>query len=196
EAYGLRRPQGAIVTDITQGGPADEGGLEVGDLITAFNGREVNETRDLSRIVASAEIGGEARTRIIREGDAMSLTLIVGALDEDGADGDEDADAAPDLSAITNVLGVKLRELTAEDRRRYRIPASIEGVIVYDIEKGSDAVGKLSIGDVVTEVSFQAVSTPEDALAEAEAAADDGRPILIQIFRDGDVTFRSLRPIS
>lgn len=193
ESYGLKRPVGAIVTRVTEDGPGAAAGLEVGDLILSFNGEDVASTRDLSKIVASADIGAPLKMEINRQGRAQTIdvSLVVMENEEEEAQTDgADQSASPELS---NILGVTLAEVTDEDRRRYRIPESVRGVLVQEVEKGSDAMGKLERGDVVVEVNFKDVTDPADAIATAEAAAAGGKPVLIQFYRDGDVSFRSIR---
>ncbi len=193
ESYGHSRATGAIITNITEDGPAAKAGLKVGDLILKFDGADVKTTRDLSKVVASANVGEPLLIEINRAGKATQLQVTLGLMEttEDEPEGPEAEEALP--PELSNILGVTLAELTDEDRRRHRVPASVVGVIVEEVEAGSDAMGKLESGDVITEVNFKPVTDPADAIATAESAAVGGKPVLVQFYRDGDLSFRSIR---
>jgi len=191
EAYGLKRPEGAIVTSISKGGPAEAAGLKVGDLITTFNNQTVKESRDLSRIIGVAQVGAQISVRYLRNGKAGSATVKLAASgNEKTATKTEARDAA---KALSNLLGVKFKSIEDSDRRTKGIPNSVRGVIVQQIETGSDALGKLKLGSVVTEVNFQSVSSPEQAITAAETAAAAKKPVLLQVWGDGEVSFVSVR---
>jgi serine protease Do len=190
ESFGLKTPQGAIVTNVTKGGAADAAGLKVGDLITTLNNQQIRESRDVFRIMGVTQIGAQVSVRYLRNGKAAATTVkLVGAAAE-AKTAPTDADTAKQLS---NLLGVRFKAIEDVDRRRMRIPSSIRGVIVQSIETGSDALGKLQIGSVVTEVNFQPVSSPEQAIAAAEAAKRASKPVLLQVWGGDEVSFVSVR---
>jgi serine protease Do len=191
EAYGLRSPQGAIVTSVAKGGAAEAAGLRKGDLITTLNNQTIKESRDLFRIMGVTQVGAQVSVRYIRNGKqgaaAVKLTSASAAA---AAAKPTERDAAKEL---TNILGIKFKAIEDVDRRRRSIPASVRGVIVQSIETGSDALGKLPIGSVVTEVNFQPVSSPEQAIAAAQAAKAASKPALLQVWGDDEVTYVAVR---
>lgn len=191
-SYGMKKAEGVIITHVNEEGPAATAGLEIGDLITRFDGRKVRESRDLSRVVASAPIGKPVKVDFVRKAKPGSATVMLSRMEatEDDQDAEEEIIAETELS---NILGLSLAVIQDEDRRRHRIPRSLEGVIVETVEAGSDAIGKLEKGDVITEVNFQPVADPSDAIARAEAASAEGRPVLLQFWRNGAYAFRSIR---
>jgi serine protease Do len=190
ESYGLKTPQGAIVTNVTKGGAADAAGLKVGDLITTLNNQQIRESRDVFRIMGVTQVGAQVSVRYLRNGKQGATTVkLVGAAAEKKLT-PTDADTAKQLS---NLLGVRFKAIEDIDRRRMRIPSSIRGVIVQSIDTGSDALGKLQLGSVVTEVNFQPVSSPEQAIAAAEAAKRANKPVLLQVWGGDEVSFVSVR---
>jgi serine protease Do len=190
ESYGLKAPQGAIVTNVTKGGAADTAGIKVGDLITTLNNQQIRESRDVFRIMGVTQVGAQVSVRYLRNGKAGATTVkLIGAAAEK-KETPTDADTAKQLS---NLLGVRFKAIEDVDRRRMRIPSSIRGVIVQSIETGSDALGKLQLGSVVTEVNFQPVSSPEQAIAAAEAAKRANKPVLLQVWAQDEVGFVSVR---
>ncbi len=190
-SYGRKKAAGAIITHVTDDSPASRAGLEIGDLIYAFNEQEIKETRDLSSVVATAPIGEDVGMSVLRKKKDTQITVSLELMESDVQSSKDKQDE--DGPALSNLLGVELGRIGDEDRRRYRIPASVKGVIVLRVEPGSDAVGKLEKGDVIVEVNFLTVTDPEEAIAEAEIVSARGEPVLLQFYRDGDTTFRSIR---
>jgi serine protease Do len=191
ESFGLKTPQGAIVTAVTNGGAADTAGLKVGDLITTLNNQQIRESRDVFRIMGVTQVGAQVSVRYLRNGKQGSTTVKLVAATTETASKPTEQDAAKELS---NLLGVRFKPIEDVDRRRMRIPSSVRGVIVQSIDTGSDALGKLQLGSVVTEVNFQPVSSPEQAIAAAEAAKRASKPVLLQVWGgDGEVSFVSVR---
>jgi serine protease Do len=190
EAYGLRTSQGAIITSMTNDGAAAAAGLQKGDLITALNNQAIKESRDLFRIMGVTQVGTQVSVRYIRNGKQGAATVKLTSATAAAANKPAERDLAKEL---TNILGVKFKAIEDTDRRRRGIPAAVRGVIVQSIETGSDALGKLPIGAVVTEVHFQPVSSPEQAIAAAEAAKRANKPVLLQVWGEDEVTYVAVR---
>ncbi len=192
EAYGLPSPQGAIVTSVVKGGAAEAAGLRQGDLITALNNQQIRESRDLFRIMGVTQVGTQVSVRYLRNGRQATATVkLASAATDAAARKPTDEQTATQLS---NILGVKFKVIEDADRRRRGIPASVRGVMVQAIETGSDALGKIPVGAVVTEVHFQPVSSPEQAIAAAEAAKAAGKPVLLQLWGEDEVSYVAVRP--
>jgi serine protease Do len=130
--------------------------------------------------------------RYVRNGKAGSTTIKLMPSTKNG--GPKQADESQSAKELSNLLGVKFRPISDDDRRRKRIPGSVRGVVVEQIETGSDALGKVPMGAVVTEVNFQPVSSPEQAIAAAEAAKRANKPVLLQVWGDGEVEYIAVRP--
>ena len=190
EAYGLASPQGAIITSVTADGAAAKAGLQSGDLITALNNQQIKESRDLFRIMGVTQVGTDISVRYLRNGKQATATVKLAAGSASGAAKEEEPDVAAELS---NLLGIKFKAIEDADRRRRNIPASVRGVLVQSIEGGSDALGKIPVGSVVTEVHFQPVSSPEQAIAAAEAAKAAGKPVLLQLWGEDEVFYVAVR---
>jgi serine protease Do len=190
EVYGLSSPQGAIVTSIEQGGAAEAAGLQKGDLITALNNQQVREYRDVFRIMGVTQVGAQVSVRYLRNGKPGTANLKLAAIKTETTTRPTDEQTANQLS---NLLGVRFKAIEDVDRRRYRIPTSVRGVIVQGIDNGSDALGKLPMGSVVTEVNFQPVSSPEQAIAAAESAKRAGKPVLLQVWGADEFLYVAVR---
>lgn len=199
EALGLASPRGAIVSRVDPDGPAYAAGIERGDLILAFNGEIVPDDRRLPRMVADTAIGSTVSIDVLRRGEPLTLEVEVQRLDEPdaapqrpvGADGDEPG-TAPSSRAV---FGLTLAPITDALRRAHRLHPDARGLVVTAVEPGSDAAGKVRVGDVVEEIAWTRVGTVDDARQIARTAAgDSGRPVLFSLNRQGQFVLQSLRP--
>ncbi|MET0181580.1 MAG: Do family serine endopeptidase [Caulobacterales bacterium] len=196
----LHAPTGAVVRRLTAGGPAQRAGLRAGDIILRFDGRQIADSRALTRYVAEAQIGRTIALEIMRGGRRMALnvqierlTEAVAAQSEQNGGGEEPMIDEQGPVTGGRVLGMTLLELNAEARRRYGIANTVRGLVVASIDVGSDARNKLLPGDVIVEMSFDPVLSIAQARAAAERAERAGRPVLLHVNRDGAMTFRSVR---
>ena len=191
-AYGLEEGTGVILTRITDDGPASKADFEIGDLILEFDGRPVKDERALSRIVADTEIGKAVDVLLVRDGRTRTVTFELGELDA-GTDETEEEAPETDSTLTDNPLGVDFVALSEDDRRRYRVPSDINGVLVRVVSPRGPSFGKLRKGDVVIEMAFETVATPEDALlAMDEALERTGQPLLLRVYRQGQTLFEAI----
>lgn len=192
KAYGLEGGTGVIITRITEDGPASKADFEVGDLIVSFDGQAVRNERALTRIVADTEIGKQVSVELVRDGQVRTIDFELGELNAD--DGSDEEEVIETESTLTdNLLGVDFVELTEDERRRYRVPSDITGVLVRSVSPRGPSFGKLSKGDVVMEMAFEVVETPEDALVAMDKAAErEGQPLLVRVYRNRQTRFQAI----
>ena len=197
EGLGLSTTQGALVAGVTSGGPAANAGLQNGDLITGFDGKPVPDDRVLPRIVADTPIGKTVSMDVLRKGRKQSVKITVQKLADD-AKPDKPAKAPPapvkNQSKLTQ-LGLSLGALDAPARAKFKIGTSVQGVAVTAVEGGSPAAEKnLRPGDVIVEVSGQAVKTPDDVAKRVDADTKAGKKsVLMLINRGGDLQYLGLK---
>ena len=183
-AYGVTGASGVIVTRIDAGGPADEAGLEVGDLIRTFNGEDVTDTRALTRIVADAGVENTVEVDVVRDRRTRTILVTLGELDTGREEPEEQE--IPELAITDNALGVEFVTLDESTRRRYGVPSDILGVVVNSVSPRGPSFGKLEKGDVIIEMGFDPVSSVADAVDEMEEATSrPDAPLLIQVWRGG-----------
>jgi serine protease Do len=197
EGLSLPTSQGALVNDVTKGGPAAKAGLANGDLVTGFDGKAVPDDRALPRIVADTPIGKTVNMDVLRKGKKQTLRITVQKLADDAkADKLSKAPPAPvkNQSKLTQ-LGLSLGVLDGGARAKFKIGASVQGVAVTAVDPGSAAAEKnLHPGDVVVEVAGQPVKTPDDVSKGVDAQAKAGKKVvLLLINRDGDLQYLGLR---
>jgi serine protease Do len=198
EALGLGTARGALVAGIDEKGPAKPAGLEVGDVIVRFDGREVKDSRDLPRIVASTPVGKSVDVTIVRKGQELQRSVTLGRLEEGEAaqrqaSVNPPAGTAPEApNATRRVLGLELSGVTDELRKRYNIKDNVKGVVVTRVEPNSNAADKrIQAGEVIVEVGQEAVTNPAEVARRVEALKKEGRrsALLLVANAQGEVRF-------
>jgi serine protease Do len=192
EALGLGNARGALVAGVDDKGPSKPAGLEVGDVIVKFDGKDVKESRDLPRIVAQTPVGKAVDVTIVRKGTSMTKSVTLGRL-EDGEKASPAALNQPQTDAgKTSALGLEISGLSEELRRRFNIKDNVKGVVVTRVDPNSPAADKrIQPGEVVVEVGQEAVNSPADVTRRLEALKKDGRKsaLLLVSNPQGEVRF-------
>lgn len=185
-ALGLDEPKGALVNSVQAGSPAERAGIEAGDVVVAFDGRTVEDPRDLARMVADAGPGHEARITVVRDGRERTLEVELGTMPTE-----ETVAEAGEASAAKARLGVAVRPLTPEDRDELGLAPEISGVLVVSVEEGSPAAEKgIRPGDVIVSVDGRDVASAEDVRTAIAAAADAGKKaVLLRVVRENQPRF-------
>jgi serine protease Do len=198
ESLGMKQVRGALVAGIDDKGPAKPAGIEPGDVIIQFDGRDIKEMRDLPRIVADTPIGKDVPVTIVRKGKEEIKTVRLGRL-EDGEKAQQAAakssEPQDDRSAVKKALGLDLANLTEELRKRHKIKDSVKGVVVTAVDPGSAAAEKrLSAGDVIVEVAQEAVTNAADVQKRIDQLKKDGRKsaLLLVANAEGELRFVAL----
>lgn len=196
ESLDLEKTMGALVASITPDGPAELAGLQHGDIILKFNNQDVEDMRSLPRIVAETPIDESVELEFWRDGEKQTTQVTIGELEKAEEEGllDASAETKGSLKKI-NPLSIGVKPLTENERTEYSVPASVEGVLIGEVEEGSEAEQKgLMEGDVIVEINQQPVKAPEDVNDIVSAATNAGRnSVLLLVNRDGDVRFVALR---
>src|ERR1700729_2568711 len=197
ESLSIKPARGALIAGVDDKGPAKPAGIEPGDVIVTFDGKEIKEPKDLSRVVADTAVGKEVDVVIIRKGAEQNLKVTLGRLD----DGDKAAPAAaktqePAEKPVTQkALGLDLATLSKDLRSRYKIKDSVKGVLITGVDGTSDAAEKrLSAGDVIVEVAQEAVSNAADVKKRIDQLKKDGKKSILLLVSnaDGELRFVAL----
>lgn len=197
DATGLKKAKGALVLEITPDSPAAKSDLQPGDIITRFDGKEVEEMRLLPRIVAETKVGTEVAVDYWRNGKAKKTKVTLGELDESPAE-EEHAQHTPKDTPTgvktQKVAGLELAEVSPELRQRYRLKDSISGVIVLDIIPDSKAAKQnIRRGDLLIQVNTAKIKTLKEVVSALKAAHKEGREhALVRLKRGKDELFVTL----
>tara|TARA_B100001778_G_scaffold324668_1_gene319270 strand:- start:5184 stop:6698 length:1515 start_codon:yes stop_codon:yes gene_type:complete len=198
ESLGLETAIGALVASPSEGGPAEKAGVQAGDIILEFNGKEIDEMRHLPRIVAETAAGETVNIVIWRDDKKMTLPVTVAELEKAEDEGLLDAQSEAPMQKGEVKLeneGIALSNLSSDLRSFYNIPAEIEGVVITNVNRGTNASEKgLSPGDVIIEANQQKVNTPDQVVEIfGDLRVTGKRSVLLLVNRGGDVRFVALR---
>ncbi|MCC6946610.1 MAG: Do family serine endopeptidase [Bradyrhizobiaceae bacterium] len=178
ETLGLGRARGALVAGVTEGGPAEKAGVLAGDVIVKFNNQDVREMRDLPRVVADTPVGRSVDVVVVRKGKEQTLQITLGRL-EDSEKPQQAAAKAPgpeQKSATRRLLGVELSAINDELRKRFKLKEGVKGIVIVSVESNSPlADQRVQAGDVIVEVTGEAVGSPADLQKRLDALKKDGR---------------------
>jgi len=154
DAFGLPKPQGAVVSAVEKGGPAEKAGIEPGDVILRFDGKAVNTSGDLPRIVGAARPGSRVGVQVWRKGASRDLTVQVAEIPEEKAARPQARRGKPAEQAA-NRLGLVVSELTPEQRRELNVNG---GLLVEDV-RGNGVRADLRPGDIILALIARGTNT-------------------------------------
>ena len=194
ESLRLEEPAGALVAVVFPDSPADQAGVQPGDVLLKFDGNDIPTVRDLPRMVAGAEVGSEIEIHLWRDGRMETVRVKLGELEaaEAALASAEGAEVEP---ATAETLGLTLATLTPDERSRLTIEEDVHGVVVTGVSPDSDAAAKgMQVGDVIVEVGRKPVRTPAAAVDEIDRLQQEGQTsILLLVNREGSSLFVALR---
>ncbi len=198
ESFGLAKPEGALVADVTADSPAAKAGFKQGDVITAFNGHDIKHVRDLPIMVAQTPVGQKSEVKIWRKDGPVTLSATIVEMPknlEQVADNSDNGDS--DTPDNASALGLRLAPLSQQTRQRYHVPKDVQGVVVTSIANSSplNEIG-IQAGDVIQQIDQKTITTPEEAVAEITAARGDKggkKPVVFLINRHGTKQFIALK---
>ena len=180
---GLGTDEGALVSDVVPGGPAEKAGIKRGDVITQFDGKIIRSSRDLPFVVASTPIGKSVVVEVMRGKQRMNLRVKTEELKEE-------AEEAPS-SKPRPYLGMHVQEITPEMAKNYDLSRT-SGVVIVQVESGSPAAeAGLTPGDIIVEIDKRPVKDIK-TLNNLLAGIKEADTILFLIDRDGTTIFVTL----
>jgi serine protease Do len=182
--FNLPHVRGALVSDVTPGGPADRAGINRGDVIVSFDGKEIQESSQFPIIVAAARVGKDAAMEVIRDGQLKRFQATVGELEE-GRESQEVVESKPGL-------GMTVDEITPELAREYSLPET-SGLLLVEVEENSPAADAgFQPGDIILEIDREPVRRI-DVFSEIIAQYQKGEIVLFLVNRGGSTLFLTLK---
>ena len=194
DSLSIKPARGALVAGIDDKGPAKPAGIEPGDVIVKFDGKEIKEMRDLPRIVADTPVGKDVAVTIIRKGQEVTKTVKLARLE----DTDKQAALTPktdnpdEKPVVKKALGLDLANLSDDLRKKHNIKDKVKGVLITAVEPDSAAAEKhLAPGMVIAEVQQQPVSNATDLQQRIDKLKKSGKKtvMLLVVTPDGDQNF-------
>lgn len=202
DSLSLPNTKGVLVASVIAKGPAEAAGIDAGDVILSFDGKEVDNIRKLPRLVAETDVGKKVDVKVWRKGAEKMLSVTLGQLEtaeEKGMLGDEkpakEGKKETPKGTDAPLLGLTLAPLTDGARATYNIDKALNGVVITDVKKDGPAAEKgLSPGDVITEVDQQEVTDPAQVVTKSAAAQKAGRgSVLLFITHGKDKQFVAVK---
>lgn len=190
ESIGLGKPQGALVRSVETGSPAEKAGVEAGDIITKFEGKTVEKSSDLPRMVGATKPGTRSALTVFRRGASKELTVTVAEIEADkpvkkAADKEE----KPKASSAGQALGLAVSELTDAQKKELKVKGGVK------VETAADAAARAGLreGDVVVAIANVEVANVREFEA-ALAKLDKSKPVNV-LFRRGEwAQYAVIRP--
>lgn len=187
ESFGLKRPRGALVAEVSKDSPAAAGGLLSGDIIVAFGGKEIPTSADLPHVVGLVAPGTVVDVEIVRDKKPQTVRVEVGGLDANESYSLSRGEANGNRGGR---LGMEVESLSAEHLERYGING---GVVVRDVTPGSVAANAgIRTGDVITLIDTRPIKST-DAFEQAVDELKGGSSVPLRLIRDGSPLFIGLK---
>jgi serine protease Do len=186
QEFNLSSQNGALVGDVLPGTAAEKAGIQPGDTIIAFNGKDVSDAHGLTLAVSQCAPDSSATVKLVRDGDVKTVTVKLGQ--QPGRNGNSSGDEnSPGTEASTTdaLDGVTVDNLSQDVRQELSIPDSVHGVIVTDVDQDSNAADAgLSKGDVIVAINRHPVTDADSAIQLCKDAK--GSQILLKIWQHAD----------
>jgi serine protease Do len=196
ESLNLKPTRGALVAGIDDKGPAKPAGIEAGDVIIKFDGKDIKEMRDLPRIVADTPVGRDVEVIIVRKGKEEKKTVKLGRLEDDKPVKASVTPKAPEeKSVVQKSLGLQLSNMTDEVRKKFKIKDSIKGVVITSVDAASVAADKrLAAGSTIVAIEQEQMAAAADVQKKVDALKKAGKKtaLLLVATAEGDMLFVAL----
>lgn len=187
-------PEGALVAQVTPGGPADKAGIKSGDVITALNGVKIKSVHDLVVHTVSMTPGTTATLSLLRDGKPRTITAKIGNMPKDGMDSGS-ATGDDGSQSGNGRIGISLAPLSRDMRQQLGVDESVKGAVVNQVVQGSPAdQAGIRPGDIIQAVGNTAVENPRAVMTAVRNVLKTKQPVLLRIQRDGQQLFIAIAP--
>jgi len=189
ESIGLGKPMGALVQGVESGGPAEKAGIEAGDIIVKVDGKAVERSVDLPRIIGGTEPGSRSSLQVFRRGATRDLQVTVAEFEADRPTRKAQAEPGASGPQGKSALGLTVSDLTDAQKRELKI----KGGVRVEAAEGAAAKAGLHEGDVILAIDNTEVADTKQFLAIA-AKAEKSRAVSVMVRRGEFVNYLVIRP--
>ena len=199
--FGAKDLKGALISQVTPGGPAEKAGLKMGDVVTAIDGKPVATGDELTMAVIARSPGSNVTLDVIRDTKPTKINITLGqrpnGVDWDqkkqGNDGNDDTDSDTSSNGNVTARGITVENITPEIAQQINVPASTRGVVVTDVDQSSPAAdASLGKGVVIIAVNRQPISNVSDFKRLVNEGK--GKAVLLTISIGGQTGFTVVQP--
>lgn len=192
KALNLQDHKGALVADVKPNSPAAKAGIKQGDVIVAYNGKEVADSHDLPTLVAATPVGQQATVTVVRNGEKLELPVSVGQLPSERADQTPLPESS--VQPVREKWGLKLRDLNPELAGQLNLQSG-QGVAVVGVKPGSPAAeAGMQRGDIILEVNRQPINSVKELMEKIDGLKDKDH-LLLLVHRGNSKVFVPLEPV-
>jgi len=188
KAIGLEEAKGAMVSNVEEGGPADDAGIRSGDVIIKFDGKDISHMTDLPRIVGATKPGGKVDMQVWRKGKAVTLKVTVGEMPSPDSE-TASPTAEPPAATPVDALGLKVTEVSSAQRDKLNIRG---GVQVTQAE-GPAATAGLAEGDIIVTINDVDITSPEQ-YAKVVSGLSTSRAAALLVMRGNQSQWITVTP--
>jgi len=194
EAVGLDKGRGAMIGAIDPGSPAAQAKLQPGDVILAFEGKPIDRSRQLPRLVADTMPDTAVKLSVWRDGKDQEVEIKVAALNPNRPAPPAPEPEKPKPPPSIDAFGLKLTKLTAELRKQFSLPETAKGVVITEVPQNSPGAAQgLRPGDLVVAIGHEPIKALEEVQQKVAAAKKNGhKNALVRVEREGNTRFIAL----
>jgi serine protease Do len=189
ESFGLSKPNGALISSVEKGGAADKAGIEVSDVILKFDGKTVNNSADLPRMVAATKPGSKVIVELWRKGETRQVSVVVAEIPEDGKLARSAKKLADDAAEMISRLGIAVSELSKEQLQDLQISG---GLLVEEIKGSAARATGLRQGDVLLAIGNIRIRSLNQ-LNEILKQAPKGRNVALLVRRGDTASYVAIK---
>ncbi|SAL31494.1 peptidase [Caballeronia sordidicola] len=190
DSLGLPKAQGALVSSVEAGGPADKAGIQPGDIILKYNGHDVSTATDLPRMVGDTKPGTKATITVWRKGQSRELPITIAEMQPDKVTKAETKKPSPPKErAPSNALGIAVSDIPADQKKSLKITNGVQ----VDAVEGPAARAGFQKGDIILRIGDTDITSAKQFDAVAQNV-DPSKMVAVLIRRGDNTQFVPLRP--
>ncbi len=191
KSFGMDHPQGALIAQVVDDSPAARAGLQVGDIILAFNGQHLRESSQLPPLVGTSAVNQDAELKVLRNGKTIQLNVQLAELPVQALASADEAEAhTPKASAKVNAWGLVVSRVDADIRQSLELPSE-EGLLIEKVRKGPAQAAGIEAGDVLLMADGQKLSSVEQ-LSQLIEKTPKGKTVALLVFKSRGPVFVAL----
>jgi serine protease Do len=189
DSLGLPKAQGALVSSVESGGPADKAGVQPGDIILKFNGQNVETATDLPRMVGDTKPGTKTTLTIWRKGQTRDLSITVAEMQPDKVAKTEQKKPPQPKERASNSLGMAVSDIPADQKKALKLSSGVQ----VDAVEGPAARAGFQKGDIIMRIGDTDITSAKQ-FQEVAQGLDASKMVAILVRRGDNTQFVPVRP--
>ena len=188
EVQGLDKPRGALVASVAENSPSEKAGVKAGDIILEFNGKKINQMKELPAIVARTEVGKKVEVKIWRDKKEITKNIILGRLEtsEDfNVNKNQENKEKRNVDEIIESLKIAVRPLNKEDIKKRKLPNQTTGLVITKIANSSPLVNSIEVNSIIIEAQKKKIKSADDLRKIVKSVLNSNqKTVLVAIYNN------------